>query len=84
MELSKLQEGTRQQEQQAKIKEYEAHIAQMTVEQKKVDGDERRKTMIEETKQSKQRAEYQDHLSRRRYEDQLAQQTRINDDNLKK
>lgn len=79
-----MQESTRQQEHLSKIKEYEAHIAQMTVEQKRVDGDERRKTLIEETKQNKQRAEYQDHLARRRYEDQLAQQTRINEENLKK
>lgn len=82
--MSKTQEATRHQEQVAKIREYEAHIAQMQVEQKKVDGEERRKTLIEETKQNKQRAEYQDHLARRRYEEQLAQQARINEDNLRK
>lgn len=45
LELSKLQEGTRQQEQVAKIKEYEAAIEQSKVEQKKVDYEERRKTL---------------------------------------
>lgn len=45
MELSKLQEATRQQEQLAKIKEYEAAIEQSKVEQKKVDYEERRKTL---------------------------------------
>lgn len=45
LELSKLQESTRQQEQMAKIKEYEAAIEQAKVEQKKVDYEERRKTL---------------------------------------
>lgn len=46
LELSKMQEGTRQQEYMVKVKEYEAHIEQAKVEQKKVDYEERRKTMI--------------------------------------
>lgn len=41
-----MQEGTRQQEYMVKVKEYEAHIEQAKVEQKKVDYEERRKTMI--------------------------------------
>lgn len=45
LELSKLQEASRQQEQMAKIKEYEAAIEQSKVEQKKVDYEERRKTL---------------------------------------
>lgn len=56
----------------------------MQVEQKRTDGEERRKTLIEETKQNQQRAQYQDQLARRRYEDQLAQQQRINEENLRK
>lgn len=84
LELSKSQEATRQQEYQAKIKEYEASIAQVQVDQKRIEGEERRKTLIEETKQNKHRAEYQDTLARRRYEDQLAQQQRINEENLRK
>lgn len=40
-----MQEGTRQQEYQSKVKEYEAHIEQAKVEQKRVDHEERRKTL---------------------------------------
>lgn len=45
LELSKLQETTRQHEQMAKIKEYEAAIEQTKVEQKRMDHEERRKTL---------------------------------------
>ena len=37
-------------------------------------GEQQRKTMDTESKHHKQRAEYEDLLSRRRYEDQLMQQ----------
>lgn len=46
LELSKMQESTRQQEYMVKVKEYEAHIEQAKVEQKRIDYEERRKTMI--------------------------------------
>ncbi|XP_067634220.1 ATPase family AAA domain-containing protein 3A homolog [Eurosta solidaginis] len=84
LELSKMQESTRQQEYQLKIKEYEAHIEQAKVEQKRIDHEERRKTLVEETKQQQLRAQYQDQLSRKRYEDQLAQQQRVQEENLRK
>jgi ATPase family AAA domain-containing protein 3A/B len=84
LELSKMQEATRQQEQLAKIKEYEAAMEQMKLEQKRVEGEERRKTLGEETRQHQARAEYQDQLSRRRYEDQLLQQQRLQEDQLRK
>lgn len=84
LQLTKLQEQTRQQEQLAKIKEYEAQIEQIKVDQKRVDHEERRKTMSEETKHNKIRAEYQDQLARKRYEEQLVQQERSNADNLRK
>ena len=67
LELSKLQEQTKQQEYASKVKEYEAHIEHSKVEQKRVEGDERRKTLQEETKQGQMRAQYQDQLSRKRY-----------------
>lgn len=66
LELSKLQEVTKQQEYQSRIKEYEAHIEQSKIEQKKVEGEERRKTVGEETKQHQARAQYQDQLARKR------------------
>jgi len=84
LELSKQQEQTKQQEYFTKMKEYEAHIEHSKVDQKRVDGDEKRKTLQEETKQNQLRAQYQDQLARKRYEDQLQQQQRINDENLRR
>lgn len=56
----------------------------MQTEQKRVDGDEKRKTLQEETRQHQNRAQYQDQLARKRYEDQLVQQQKINDENLRR
>lgn len=84
LELAKMTEITRQNEYQAKMKEYEAHIAQMQIDSKRVDGEEKRKYIQEETKQHQSRAQYQDSLSRKRYEDQLAQQQQINNENLRR
>ena len=56
------------------LQEYEAHLEQLKVEQVRVQQEERRKTLGEETKQQNQRAQYQDQLARKRYDDQLAQQ----------
>ncbi|CAH1183304.1 unnamed protein product [Phaedon cochleariae] len=84
LELSKQQEATRQFEQQAKIKEYEAHIAQMQIEGKRAEAEEKRKLLQEETKQHQARAQYQDQLSRKRYDDQLGQQQRMNEESLKR
>lgn len=69
-----MQEQTAQFDKQAKIKEYEAHIEQMKIDQIRVQQEERRKTLGEETKAHQQRAQYQDQLSRKRYDDQLLQQ----------
>lgn len=79
-----MQEQTRQHEYLAKVKEYESSIELAKVDQKRIDHEERRKTLQEETKQQAQRAQYQDQLARKRYEDQLMQQQRAQDDNLKK
>lgn len=84
LDLSRQQEISRQQELAAKVKEYEAHIEQSKVEQKRIEGEERRKTLQEETRQHQARAQYQDQLARKRYEDQLMQQQRINDENLRR
>lgn len=67
LDLSKLQEVTRQQEYAAKVKEYEAHIEQSKGEIKRVEAEEKRKTMQEETRQHQARAQYQDQLARKRY-----------------
>ncbi|XP_015793403.1 ATPase family AAA domain-containing protein 3-B [Tetranychus urticae] len=83
-ELSKMQESTKQMELQSKLKEYEAALEQAKVEQKRIDYEERRKTLAEETKQHQARAQYQDQLARKRYDDQLIQQQRANDENLRR
>jgi len=82
--LSQQQEMTKQQEQMVKIKEYETSIEQMKIEQKRVEGEQRRKYLEEENKQSKLKSEYQDQLARRRYEDQLVQQQKMQEENLRK
>ncbi|XP_026465167.1 ATPase family AAA domain-containing protein 3A homolog [Ctenocephalides felis] len=84
LELSKMQEMTRQKEYSVKVKEYEAHIEQAKVEQKRIDHEERRKTLVEETKQHQARAQYQDQLAKKRYEEQLAQQQRQQEENLRR
>ncbi|XP_039281234.1 ATPase family AAA domain-containing protein 3A homolog [Nilaparvata lugens] len=84
LELSKMQEVTKQQELMVNMKAYEAEIERGKVQQKQVDAEERRKTLQEETRQHQARAQYQDQLSRKRYEDQLLQQQKINDENLRR
>ena len=82
--LARLQEETLQKQQETKIKEMEAYTEQLKIEQKKVEGEQRRKTLEEEAKHQKYQAEYQDKLARQRYDDQLIQQRRSQEDNLKK
>lgn len=84
LELSKMQEQTIQIENQKKIKEMEGQIEQMKLEQARVMEEEKRKTLREETKLSQQKSQYQDQLARKRYDDQLAQQARLNEENLRK
>lgn len=84
LHLAKMQEETLHLEQQSKIKEYEAALEQLKSEQIRVQGEERRKTLNEETKQNQTRAQYQDKLARQRYEDQLRQQQQLNEENLRK
>uniref|UniRef100_A0A8C3PCK4 ATPase family AAA domain containing 3A n=1 Tax=Chrysemys picta bellii TaxID=8478 RepID=A0A8C3PCK4_CHRPI len=84
LNLAQLQEQTLQMEQQSKIKEYEAAIEQLKNEHIRVQGDEKRKTLSEETRQHQARAQYQDNLARQRYEAQLRQQQLLNEENLRK
>ncbi len=60
------------------FQEAELQIEQMKSDQIRVSGEEKRKTLVEETRQHQQRAEYQDRLARKRYDDQLAQQVNVN------
>uniref|UniRef100_T1ISF4 AAA+ ATPase domain-containing protein n=1 Tax=Strigamia maritima TaxID=126957 RepID=T1ISF4_STRMM len=84
LDLSKMQEMTMQLDHQKRIKEYEAHVEQTKLDQIRLQAEERRKTLAEETKQHQQRALYQDQLARKRYEDELLQHQRMNDENLRK
>ncbi|XP_076086728.1 ATPase family AAA domain-containing protein 3-like [Mytilus galloprovincialis] len=84
LELSKMQETTLQLENQKKLKEMEGQIEQLKIEQTRVAQEERRKTLVEETKQHQQRAQFQDQLARKRYDDQLSQQAKLNEENLRK
>ncbi|XP_035236669.1 ATPase family AAA domain-containing protein 3-like isoform X2 [Anguilla anguilla] len=84
LDMARLQEQTLQMEHQSKLKEYEAAVEQLKGEQIRSQGEERRKTVAEETKQHQARAQYQDKLARQRYEDQLRQQQAINEENLRK
>ncbi|VTJ67006.1 Hypothetical predicted protein [Marmota monax] len=84
LSLAQMQEQTLQLEQQSKLKEYEAAVEQLKSEQIRVQAEERRKTLSEETRQHQARAQYQDKLARQRYEDQLKQQQLLNEDNLRK
>jgi len=84
LDLSKMQEQTKQTEFQGKIKEYEVALEQMKVEQIKADGEEKRKRLGEEARIKKEQADYQDILARRRYEDKLQQEAQVNEQNLKR
>ncbi|XP_034551218.1 ATPase family AAA domain-containing protein 3-like [Notolabrus celidotus] len=82
--LARMQEQTVQLEHQSKVKEYEAALEQLKGEQIHLQGEERRKTLGEETKQHQARAQYQDKLARQRYDDQLRQQQFLTEENLRK
>ncbi|XP_056293064.1 ATPase family AAA domain containing 3 [Pseudoliparis swirei] len=84
LDLSRMQEQTTQMEHQSKMKEYEAAVEQLKGDQIRIQADERRKTVNEETRQHQARAQFQDKLARQRYEDQLRQQQALNEDNLRK
>ncbi|XP_028393868.1 ATPase family AAA domain-containing protein 3-like [Dendronephthya gigantea] len=84
LDLAHVQESTKQLEKQEKIKEYELGIKQIDIERMRAEQEERRKTMAEEAKHNQQKAQYQDQLARKRYEDQLSQQRSVNEENLKR
>lgn len=84
LELARMQEQSTQLEHQSKMKEYEAAVEQLKGDQIRIQAEERRKTLNEETKQHQARAQYQDKLARQRYEEQLRQQQILNEENLRK
>uniref|UniRef100_A0A8C1UQG6 ATPase family AAA domain containing 3A n=1 Tax=Cyprinus carpio TaxID=7962 RepID=A0A8C1UQG6_CYPCA len=84
LDLARMQEQTVQLEHQGRIKEYEAAVEQLKGDQIRIQAEERRKTLNEETKQHQARAHYQDKLARQRYDEQLRQQQLLNEENLRK
>jgi len=74
LDLTKMQENAKVMETQKQMKEYELQLEKMKVEQIRVSAEEKRKLLGEETRQNQQRADYQDRLARKRYDDQLVQQ----------
>lgn len=84
LDLARMQEQSTQMEHQSKMKEYEAAVEQLKGDQIRIQGEERRKTVNEETKQHQARAQFQDKLARQRYEDQLRQQQALNEENLRR
>lgn len=84
LSLARMQEQTVQLEHESKVKEYEAAVEQLKGEQIHLQAEERRKTLVEETKQNQARAQFQDKLARQRYDEQLRQQQFLNEENLRK
>uniref|UniRef100_A0A3Q1FR66 ATPase family AAA domain containing 3 n=1 Tax=Acanthochromis polyacanthus TaxID=80966 RepID=A0A3Q1FR66_9TELE len=84
LDLACMQEQTVQLEHQSKVKEYEAALEQLKGEQIQLQGEERRKTLAEETRQNQARAQYPDKLARQRYNEQLRQRQFLNEENLRK
>ena len=74
LELTKVQENAKIIESQKQMKEYELQLEKIKVDQIRVSAEEKRKLLGEETRQNQQRADYQDRLARKRYDDQLVQQ----------
>ncbi|KAH8853283.1 ATPase family AAA domain-containing protein isoform 2 [Schistosoma japonicum] len=83
-DLSQKHEQTLQMEYQSKMKEYELGLEQIKIQQYRAQQEERRKTLEEEAKIQKQRADYQDMLARKRQEDQIALQAKAQAENLRK
>lgn len=84
LELSRLQEITKQKEVEAQTKQLEAQIQAMKSDQVRIAEEERRKSLIEETKHARARADYQDQLARKRAEEELALKARMQEESLRK
>lgn len=80
-DLTRMQEETKQKELMGQAKEMERQIELAKAEGKRIEQEERRKTLQEQSKLDQQKSQYQDQLARKRYEDQLAQQQRMNEEN---
>ncbi|VDL81118.1 unnamed protein product [Nippostrongylus brasiliensis] len=84
LELSRMQELTRQKEVEQQTKQLEAQIQAMKSDQTRIAEEERRKTLNEETKHARARSDYQDQLARKRAEEELAMKARMQEESLRK
>uniref|UniRef100_A0A914Z179 AAA+ ATPase domain-containing protein n=1 Tax=Panagrolaimus superbus TaxID=310955 RepID=A0A914Z179_9BILA len=84
LELSRMQEVSRQKEFELQTKQVEAQIQAMKSDSQRVAEEERRKTLNEETKHAHSRAEYQDQLARKRQEEELSMKARMQEEALRK
>ncbi|KAF7995121.1 hypothetical protein HCN44_004593 [Aphidius gifuensis] len=83
LEITKLQEITKQHEAANLVKDMEVRIEQAKAEGKRIEGEERRKILAEEARIKKDNSQYQDQLTRKRYQDQLAAQQKSNEEIMK-
>uniref|UniRef100_A0A0N4Z6M7 AAA domain-containing protein n=1 Tax=Parastrongyloides trichosuri TaxID=131310 RepID=A0A0N4Z6M7_PARTI len=84
LELSRLQEITRQKEIDKDKTLLEAQITNAKIEQTRVMEEERRKTLNEETKHARSRADYQDQLARKRTQEEIALKQKFEEENRRK
>ncbi|VDO64942.1 unnamed protein product [Haemonchus placei] len=66
------------------FQQLEAQIQAMKSDQTRIAEEERRKTLNEETKHARARADYQDQLARKRAEEELALKARMQEESLRK
>uniref|UniRef100_A0A914LHT6 AAA+ ATPase domain-containing protein n=1 Tax=Meloidogyne incognita TaxID=6306 RepID=A0A914LHT6_MELIC len=84
LELSRLQEVSKQKEYELQQKQIELRMASIQSENIRVAEEERRKTLTEETKHSRARADYQDQLARKRQEEDAAIKARLQEESLRR
>lgn len=84
LELSRMQEVTKQKELDVHQKQIEAQIVSMKAEGARAAEEERRKTLNKETEHANQRAQYQDQLARKRQEDEMKMKAQLHQENLRK
>jgi ATPase family AAA domain-containing protein 3A/B len=84
LELSRQQEISKQKELDVQTKQIEERIQAMKSDSQRVAEEERRKTLNEETKHARARAEYQDQLARKRQEEELQMKARMQEEALRK
>ncbi|CAD6190230.1 unnamed protein product [Caenorhabditis auriculariae] len=81
-DLERKLHGKKEVEQQTK--QIEAQLASMKSDHIRTAEEERRKTLNEETKHARSRADYQDQLARKRQEEELAMKAKMQEESLRK